>query len=106
MKKVKSNSLKVTERHILILISYRAERNKSQVRDAIFYHTGKDINFARHILPMTQELIDYELIVRTNPNSPNVKGHKHLITQKGEKVINKYFEMLNDISKPIENLGY
>lgn len=59
-----------------------------------------DINMSngRHVLPMTQELLDWGLVRRTNPDEPNSKGHKILITNQGRAAISKYFEKLDSIS--------
>lgn len=102
----------LTEKHILLLCAYKQERNKSQAQEAIDYCTGRVLSFGRDILPFTQQLIDWGCIERTNPNASFKKGHKHIITPKGEEALKQYLEryskMLESISKwkPQSRFGF
>ncbi|MGK7930471.1 MAG: hypothetical protein AB4041_03410 [Microcystaceae cyanobacterium] len=66
---------RLTEKHVLLLQAYKQERNKSQAQQAIYYCTGRELSFGRHVLPLTQQLIDLGYIKRTNPNASSKKGH-------------------------------
>ena len=60
----------LTHKHMLLMLAYKSERNKSQAQKAIDYHVGEVLNMGRHVLPYTQNLIDWGLIERTNPEAP------------------------------------
>lgn len=96
----RSPKYRLKYRHILLLLAYRSERNKSQAKLAIEYTMEENINPGRHVLPMTQQLIDWELVRRTNPDEPDSKGHRILITDQGEQALANYFAKLNSISAP------
>ena len=95
-----------TEKHFMLLLAYRVERNKSQAQKAIYYCTNKQLSFGRHIVPFTQELIDLGYIKRTNPNSSHKQGHNHIITLEGEKAINEYSMQIDSISRPQPEFGF
>ena len=96
----------LTDKHVLLLYAYKRERNKSQAQQAIYHYTGRELNFGRHILPITQELIDLDYIKRTNPNASSKRGHNHIITPKGEKAVSQYLETLESISKAQPKFGF
>lgn len=96
----------LTEKHILLLQAYKQERNKSQAQQAIYHYMGRELSFGRHILPLTQELIDLDYIERTNPNASSKRGHNHIITTEGEEAVRRYLQMLESISKPQAKYGF
>lgn len=98
----------LSEKHFWLLLAYKQELNKSQAKNAIYDCLGKDLNFGRHILPLTQELIDLGYIKRTNPDASSKAGHKHIITPEGETAVFEYLENLKSISKwePSNKLSY
>jgi len=98
--------LRLNPNHIHLLLAYMRERSKSQAQKAIGYRLGKEPHMGRHILPLTQELIDYGFIERTNPDSPSVKGHKHVITSRGREVVKEYFDLLKSISEAEPKFGF
>ena len=106
MLSIKCYSLTLTDKHILLLLAYAPERSKVQAQRIIDYRLGKELHMGRHILPLTQELIDLGLIERTNPGSPSVKGHKHVTTSRGHEVVNEYFDLLKSISEAEPQFGY
>ena len=91
--------------HILLLLAYKSERSKAQAYRAIT-HEDERIDMGRHVLPFTQELVDWGLVRRTNPGAPSVKGHRHLITSKGMSALENYFERLNNIAHLKPNYGF
>lgn len=96
----------LTDKHIFLLYAYKQERNKSQAQKAISYYMGRELNFGRHILPLTQELIDLGYIERTNPDASSKTGHNHMITPKGEDAVKQYLRTLESISKPQAEFGF
>lgn len=96
----------LNQKQILLLLAYKLERSKSQAHKAIAYQFGKELHMGRDILPLTQELIELGLVVRTNPNAPAVKGHKHLTTTEGCKEIENYVNSLESISEPNPRFGF
>lgn len=96
----------LTHKHVLLLTAYKSERNKTQAQKAIDYNLGIDMNMGRHVLPKTQELIDWGLIQRTNPQAPASKGHRNIITEQGLYELDCYFEKLNSIASPNPQYGF
>lgn len=96
----------ITEKHVLLLQAYKHERNKRQAQEAIAHYSGRELNFGRHVYPLTQDLIDWGFVKRTNPGSSNAKGHKHIITSTGKEALSNYFKMLDSISQPQPNFGF
>ncbi|MEL7523439.1 MAG: hypothetical protein AAGJ80_17780, partial [Cyanobacteria bacterium J06553_1] len=99
-------SFRLTYRHYYLLQAYSCERSKTQVQKAVEYSIDERLNMGRHILPITQELIDWGLIARTNPDAPSSLGHKSLITQLGKQVLNCYMKKFEQISLPNEKYGF
>lgn len=97
---------KLQYKHVLLLLAYRSERNKTQAQRAIDYNMGETLNMGRHVLPYTQELIDWGLIERTNPDDPSSLGHKSVITTLGQDELESYFAKLNSIANPNPNFGF
>ena len=93
-------------KHVLLLLAYKSERNKSQAHKAIAYGLGTELHMGRDILPLTQELIDLGLVRRTNPTAPAVSGHKHVTTADGCQEIENYFNSLESISEPNPRFGF
>lgn len=91
---------------ILLLLAYKSERSKSQAFKAIAYQLGTELHMGRDILPLTQELINQGLVLRTNPEAPSVKGHMHITTVEGCKEIEAYFNALESISQPNPKFGF
>lgn len=89
----------ITEKHILLLLAYMQERSKSQAQRAIADRTQKQLHLGRHVLPLTQDLLEWKLIKRTNEGSPSVKGHKHKTEPEGCREVDKYFEKLKSIAE-------
>lgn len=94
------------EKHIYLLLAYKMERSKSQAHKAIAYQFGRELHMGRDILPLTQELIELGLVIRTNPNAPAVKGHKHLTTTEGCQEIENYINSLQSIAQPNPRFGF
>jgi hypothetical protein len=99
-------SCKLQYKHVLLLLAYKSERNKTQAQKAIDYNMGETLNMGRHVLPYTQELIEWGLIERTNPEDPSSLGHKSVITAYGLDELNGYFCKLNSISNRDPNFGF
>lgn len=97
---------KLQYKHVLLLIAYKSERNKAQVQRAIEYKMNEPINMGRHILPYTQELIDWGLIERTNPQASSSSGHNSLITALGLSALDGYFSKLHSIADRDPKFGF
>lgn len=96
----------ITYKHVLLLIAYKSERNKTQAQKAIDYNMGETLNMGRHVLPYTQELLDWGLIDRTNPEAASSSGHKSVITAHGLDELDSYFCKLNSIADPDPKFGF
>lgn len=96
----------LTYKHFLLLSAYQAERSKAQAHRAINYEMNENLSMGRHVLPYTQQLIDWGFIVRTNPNEPRVRGHKHLITNEGRHALDRFINGFKDLSIPNPDFGY
>ncbi len=97
---------KITENHYLLMQSYRTPRSYTASQKAINYYLGKHINLPRKIPSLTQELVDWGLVERTNPGSSCREGYKHKITLKGKEVIQEYESAIRRISEPCPKFGF
>ena len=84
--------------HIYLLLAYSQKRNKSQAQKAIYDSLEIDLSLGRKVIPLTQELVEWGLIERINPNSSNSSGHVHETNFKGRVEIEKYIKKLRSIS--------
>ena len=91
---------------ILLLQAYTQTRNKTQAQRAIEYEMGIRLKMGRIVLPLTQELIDQELLNKVAPPKPGDRGHFCLITSKGRAVIEDYQKQFSSIGKSNPRFGY
>lgn len=87
--KVSFDNLKgrMTEFHYLLLMAYFSNLNISQACELIHTKFDRNICPGRKGSPYTQELIDWGLVIRTNPGSSCRKGYYHKTTEKGLEFI-------------------
>jgi len=96
----------LTYKHFLLLSAYQTERSKAQAERAISYEMNEKMSMGRHVLPYTQHLIDWGFIVRTNPDEPRVRGHKHLITETGLQALDRFLGGFKGIANSNPEFGY